>query len=50
MSGNRQPDPAGVDLDAVLEVRDLRTYFVDPDGDKERTARAVDGVSLRLRR
>jgi peptide/nickel transport system ATP-binding protein/oligopeptide transport system ATP-binding protein len=49
MSGNRQPDPAGVDLDAVLEVRDLRTYFVDPDGDKERTARAVDGVSLRLR-
>ena len=35
-----------MDADAVLEVRELRTHFVTDRG----TARAVDGVSFRVRR
>lgn len=36
----------GEDTDTALEIVDLKTHFFTPSG----TARAVDGVSLRLRR
>ncbi len=41
-SPGARPDPAG---EFILEVEDLKTFFRTPEG----TARAVDGVSFRIR-
>ena len=45
VAGQKRPGPTDSGSQAVLEVRDLRTYFVDED----HTSRAVDGVTFELR-
>ena len=45
VAGPQRPRRTDSGSEAVLEVRDLRTYFVD----EEHTSRAVDGVSFDLR-